>query len=573
MTTVESQDLKAAFLELPRWLRYTTGLLPLLSFGVGYAAQWHVKNAGLLLATLAGAQASVLAIVFAVTVLGIQLIAQEYSPRMIWLITKSPIFVFTFAVFVISIGFDLLLLANISSTQNQLLAGLVSASVGVGAVAVLSLYAFIQSAINRLTPEGIVDAFLHELPSDTYYKQVQHNVESDTARAHPLHPLYTMIMNSLSNRERVTVEVALQRYGQHTAEMLTTFIDEERFSESSNNVSKQLFKPVLREHLPDIALHAQEMSESGIASSAIDWQYRLGARGIDTPNQRVARQAVSGLSDNLRDTPISGDSYAVNFNSWRKLGELLKDSADYPAPRLVWYILATVEHNISSQLRKDVEQWVYDSAWLRFYRAFRDSDKAFLNHYAADIAEVDFDWQHESTADDHPHREVMEAFSKFIKTYSAINENFLRYISETGQYPITEGNYRRNCYNFCVDASNTPAKEYARVLCQALIEIAYILLHEKPDDELWWVDAVARVKYEGDPDVVDAAFEHILSFRPREDPGIWTVDEHDDYEQQYYQNLIRFQDYMPLNAHPGFPDRIEKFQEQVDEQWKQLENQ
>lgn len=573
MNAVESQDLKTAFLELPRWLRYTTALLPLLSFGVGYAAQWHVKNAGLVLATLAGAQASVLAIVFAVTVLGIQLIAQEYSPRMIWLITKSPIFVFTFAVFVISVGFDLLLLANVSSAQNQVLAGLVSVSVGLGAVAVLSLYAFIQSAIDRLTPEGIVDAFLHELPSDTYYEQVQHNVESETARAHPIHPLYTMIMNGLSNRERVTVEVALQRYGQHAEEMLTTFIEQDRFSESSNNVSNQLFKPVLEEHLSEIALHAQEMDESGIASSAIDWQYKLGSKGLDTSNQRVARQAVSGLSDNLRDTPLSGDSYAVNFSSWRKLGELLKESADYPAPRLVWYILDTVEHNISSQLRKDVDPWIYNHAWLRLYRAFRDSHTTHLDHYAADIAEVDFDWQHESAADDLPHQEVMEAFSKFIKTYSAVNTDFLRYVSETDEYPIAEGNYRRNCYNVCVDASNTPAKEYARVLCQGLIEIAYILSYEKPDDESWWIDAVARVKYEGDPDVVDAAFEHILSYQQREGPGIWTVDEHDTYEQRYYQNLIRFQDYMPLNTHPDFPDRIKEFQEQVDEQWKQLENQ
>lgn len=424
---------KAGIQELPRWLRYTAVLLPFLGFIVGFSTGGQVQNTGLLLATLAGAQASVLAIVFAVTVLGIQLIAQEYSPRMIWLITKSSIFVFTFCLFVISVALDLLLLANFSSGQ-ELLTGLVYASAGLATVAVLSLYAFIQTAINRLTPEGVVNAFLQELPPDTYYEQVKLNVENETARAHPLHPLYTLIMNGLSNRERVTVEVALQRYGEHAQEMLSSFIDVGRFSDTPNEIMNQLFAPVLEEHLIDIALHAQEMDESEIASSSIDWQYQLGSAGLETTNEIVTRQSVSGLSNNLRDTPFPSEANVVNFTSWRRLGDLLKDSAEYPAPRLAWFLLSQVDHRIGIQLRKDADPWVYDSAWLRFYRDFRDSHKTFLNHYAVHIAEVDLDWQYEAV-DDLPHQEAIELFEKFLNTFSDVNTNFVRYISDREDSP------------------------------------------------------------------------------------------------------------------------------------------
>lgn len=136
--------------------------------------------------------------------------------------------------------------------------------------------------------------------------------------------------------------------------------------------------------------------------------------------------------------------------------------------------------------------------------------------------------------------------------------------------PITEGNYRTNCYNLCVDASNTPAKEYARVFCQALIELAYILSQEKPDDESWWIDAIARVKFNGDPAVVDAGFDTILSYEKQEDPGGWTFQDHDTYQQRYYQNFIRLEEYSPLNTHPDYPAGLEQFQEQVDARWGEL---
>lgn len=198
---MELRNLKAGFLELPRRLRYATIFIPLLSFGVGYVTQRSIGNTGLLLATLAGAQASVLAIVFAVTVLGIQLIAQEYSPRMIWLITKAPIFRFTFLAFVVSVWVDLALLAHVPQGPDRLFAGSIYAAAGMGVVAILSLYVFIQTAIDRLTPEGVVNAFLGNLPPDEYYNQVQTTVSDDTRRAHPLQPHPYSVRRGMLDRQ------------------------------------------------------------------------------------------------------------------------------------------------------------------------------------------------------------------------------------------------------------------------------------------------------------------------------------------------------------------------------------
>lgn len=563
------QEIQRVLIELPRWLRTAFFVIPILGFGVGSILHWRVGagNTGLFLSTLAIAQASILAIVFAVTVLGIQLVAQRYSPRMVSLFTEAAIFRFTFSVFVLSIAVDLLLLYTMPQQSNWWFTGLVYVAAGLGIVAVASLYTFIKISINRITPKEIAQAFATDLTPEKYFSQVRALVEDDSRHAHPAYPLKSMIMSALSNRERVTAEETLQEYGELLETRLRFFIDNDWFPDDGNKqLTRHLFKPVLEDQLHEIALHAQELEEREIAQEAVRWQYELGKIGLETPRQRVAVHAVSGLATNLMKTPLGDGGHVVNRETWDRVGDLLHDSIDHPAPGITTYILSTIRSRARRQLSQDVEPWKHEHVMLDLFRELTDSHGTLIDRHGETLAEIDLDWQHDAVINDMPNRETARLFETYLRTLTETTEAILRYFINRGFYPITEGNFRDNWQSLCTEASTSPARDYAIVLCQALIEVAYIASSIDSDEEHFWIGALQRVKEKGHLEVVDEAFDRILSYEHQdEEPPVWTIDERDEFRAKYYQNLVRVNGFNPLNTHDDFPDRIENLRRQVNE--------
>lgn len=88
----------------PTWLVVVAVVVPVAAVAVGFllAPPTTATNSRAFLGTLARFQGGVLAIVFSVTVLGIQLISRLYSPRMLTLFVRAPVFVATFLGFLFS---------------------------------------------------------------------------------------------------------------------------------------------------------------------------------------------------------------------------------------------------------------------------------------------------------------------------------------------------------------------------------------------------------------------------------------------------------------------------------------
>lgn len=557
------------FSQLPGWLRYATVLIPFAGFVIGSAlhSTAGIGNSGSFLTTLAVAQASVLAIVFSVTILGIQLVAQRYSPRIISLFTESAIFRFTFALFIASIAADLILIYNNPQQPPWWFTGLVYGSAGLAIVSVSSLYTFIKNSIDRITPRGIAEAFVDDLTPEKYFREAEELAEDDSRHAHPAYPLKSMIMSALTNRERVTAEETLQQYGELTQSRLQFFIDEDWFpdpEEDDTQFERHLFKPVLEEQLHEIALHAQELEESEIAEEAITWQYELGKTGLDTPGERVAVQTVSGLTTNLTETPLEDGGHVVNHHSWDKLGDLLQDTVDHPAPGTTMYILSMARSRATRQVALDVDPWVHGQVMLDLYRKLVEAHSTLIERHGETLAELDFDWQHDSVQNDTPNRQTARIFETFLRTITETTGSFLKYFEENDHYPFTEGNFRRNWQALCVDASNSPAREYSIALCQALIEVAFIATSIDAEEEHFWLGALDGVKDEGDPEILQESFERLLSYEfVHEDYPVRVVGGDDDFYAKYYGNLIEYHGYGPLNTHPDYPQRVENLRREV----------
>jgi hypothetical protein len=570
-----TRDFKQFASSLPKSLLLLTFLLPVAGFALGYLVEFSTvpENTRLFLSALVGAQAGVLAIVFSVTVIGIQLIATRYSPRMISLFTDSPIFIYTFALFVFSIAVDLALLFSVPASSLRLhRAGVVGAS-GLGVTAAVALFVFVRTAIRQSTPDGAIDAFISGMTTEKYLSQVKQSVENDSETAHPMHPLYNLTMNALSGSERVTAEKALQEYGDLVQDTLADLENQDVFSQEDRKVVKELFEPVFKEHLHDIALHAEEKEENQIVGDAVEWQYKLGKDGLDLSNDKVASQAQFGLSDVLRDAPVETGTLISSNNAWDQLGQLLVDASEKPKPGIVWTIASSIETGVSRQLWKVSDVRWYEYSMTDLYRRMKSSQEALLKHYGEDVAQVDMQWQYEHVPDDAPNREEVRAVFKWRNTLLDTTEHFLRYLEKEGRLPITEGNFKDSWRDICIEASESPAEDYAVTLCQALIEIAMIDRYLLDENGIPWSSSIGRVKHKGNPEVVEKAFEQILEYDYEEkEPGPVFAGEMEEHRKKYYQNQLNLQDLPPLNTIPEFEQIIREIQQDADERLETLQD-
>ena len=202
-----------------------------------------------------------------------------------------------------------------------------------------------------------------------------------------------------------------------------------------------------------------------------------------------------------------------------------------------------------------------------------DAQEALLGHYAEDVASVDMEWQSEHVPDDIPNRDEVYSVFEWRNTLLKTTASFLYYAIEEGQYPITDGNFKDSWQNICVKASETPAEDYAVTLCQALIEIAVIDRNQIEETGIPWSSSIGRVKYNGNPEIVDKAFERILQYDyVDEEPGPLFAGEMEERRERYYQGQLNVQGTPTLNNRPDFPEEIEEIRREADERWGKLKD-
>jgi len=132
--------------------------------------------------------------------------------------------------------------------------------------------------------------------------------DKEYGASNPLLPVFTMTISASSNNESVTAKDGVKLIEDICSDVLdyiTDLEDQKRFSD----VEGDLFKPVLEDYLPEMALKSAETDNDKISRKIIRLEHSLGAKGLSFEDQLVSVQAASGLSTLLMKKTFKRESH------------------------------------------------------------------------------------------------------------------------------------------------------------------------------------------------------------------------------------------------------------------------
>lgn len=461
------------------------------------------------LSSIALAQASVLAIVFSVTILGVQLIANRYSPRMTELITGDEIFRITFWLLVGSIAIDLSVAYFLPGMPDAATALLVAISFLIASVAVFALWVYINVVLSRSTPEGLLDAYDKKMTPAAYWNQYQQSRASKDIR-HPFHDVYEMVMASLSNREWLTATKGLSVISNVEIQTIRELSKDGVLGIRPDRESRGIFEDLLEDYLPRIAIHANEFDEREISTEAIRAQSQVGRTGIENYRPWLASEATQGLRTTIQETRGQEDQNYIRNVAFDEQGKLLSLATAHPDPRVADRILMLYRNEFEQLFYRNYDHWKYQILVDNCFRDhLPDSFENILNHYGAYYNGFEIDW-----AQDHPDREIERISAVSIlfalrRSLITITTNTLDFESGTGEFPGTKSTLVRGWKNICESACESEAEDFSKTLLQNYIELAYVDSHSEDDHRSMWSSRLASLWSEGHKEMIIDAFDKL----------------------------------------------------------------
>lgn len=229
-------------------------LVPIFLFLIG--SLWNhpasYSNTQFFLRTLVLAESSVIAIIFSVLFLGIQIISSRYSTRLGRLFFRDELFQATIILLVLAIGFDLGLIYFLPENQGSTYLGLIYASVGLSIVAFYSLILTVGRMVTRSTPEGVIFTASSLVSFDDFHNYAL----SDSYQSPPTQDLYAFATASLAEKEPVSAQAAFREYIRLIQRILVQQAHSDDFIEYSPTEKRRFFEPIIGTQLPNIYLSA-----------------------------------------------------------------------------------------------------------------------------------------------------------------------------------------------------------------------------------------------------------------------------------------------------------------------------
>lgn len=554
------------FAELPLWptLLALAVITTSLVYGYQTVPSPPADNLRLFLSALATVQATLVGIVFAVTILGIQLTSDRYSARMVTIFYKHPVFVTAAAAFLLSIGLDLGLLFWFPDAANPVFTALLYGSIGMAAGTVVMFGLFIGTVLRLSRPEGILEAYGHRVTPLWYVRQSRQALASDTGPPHPMYEMYTMGLAALEEGDLETARAVISQYGMLVSRTLEGCIAKGVLEELERKEVNYLFEEVLKSQLPDLARHAEEIDESELVSDCLSWQYEIGRQGLETDHGRVLEKAFRGMTQlSAMDAPIEMDYYGLHARVWDYMGELMRDAAERQEYRRLHSLLIGTKRMKNRHLKVHYDPDLHIGMVDGYFEALRLVHSTILHDTQDELAESDFNWNSRGVTGDVKNRVEVETMLYCRKEMCDLSAKIIE-VEEKEYYPVTDGTFARNWRETCEHAVFSAPDGYGRTMCQALIEIAYIDPLEFQGHERLWLRRIQDLREKCGDEAVDAAFERIFEFEKLD----FVEDERrvfalgvDDWDKRY-DNLISVQEYTPLNSDDGFPERLELIQRQ-----------
>lgn len=543
--------------QTPWWLFAWLLVLVAAGFGYGY---WFGElpadgNAGPFLRSLAAVQASLVGIVFAVTILGAQLVANRYTTRMTSLFVTHPVFVLTFASVLGSIALDLGLVFGLLETVPAWYVGAFYAAVGLAAANAFAVFAFVRVSLRLSTPEGVVAAFEDRYtPATCVVRALDADDDDETDPPHPLLGLQAVALSAIDDDDSQTARTAIEAYERVATGVLAAAVENGWLPALSTSQLEYLFAETVESHLPAIALRAAGAEDADLVERALDVQREFAVAGLDADYGRIPERSVDGLADLTAAAPVSSRYAALHDAAWTAAGSLLVETATAGEHRRLQALLVRTGEMV------DGLDGTFDPAVHRDPVARHVGDLRRVHD--AVLAGVEGRDDGEFEDGEFRHSDLGRALATCRDALCGVSAAVVGSVDpEADRYPVDDGAFVDEWRACCVAAVERGPPGYARSLCRALVELAYVDPLCYPDHRGHWVPQVAEVMYRTDRGPVDAAFEYARGFEALSG----------DRRARSYPNLVRVDGYVPLNGHEEFETRLRDLRRSVDASYAEYE--
>lgn len=266
-------------------------------------------NGDRILTTLASTQAAIFAIVFSIVILGVQLSASRYSPRLVSLFRNNSAYKFIIGLFFVSIGLDTLGL-YLFSGQSTILYEIYLSAAGAFAVGSLAiLYLFVDQTLHLSMPEGLLSRIRDQLSPKWTIQQAQKSQE-DSLQRDPYQLLVSTIDSAIEERDTLTVNQGLDVISDRLTDLLTSTSLETANEASAVHGS---VKNLCMNRLPGLIEHTTEKSQANESKSVIECIDDIGKAGINEEIEWAAKYSSQGLSK-----PVGSLGFSKPEDSVRK---------------------------------------------------------------------------------------------------------------------------------------------------------------------------------------------------------------------------------------------------------------
>ena len=295
----------------------------------GYFANSSAENARYLLSALAQTQGAIIAIVFSLTIVAVQVASQSYSLRMTDLLLRSWLFWFLLFVYGVSIIYDVILLNTLTNGNVQNLIWFINTSIYIATIAFWLLFPFTNNTIHNLSPMAAINFLVKEILSD------KHN-DFSNKEERGLVPLFDLMKKAVKNEDTQTSIDALDQ----SLRVCLAFIND-NVSKSGEERAIEFFCRQYKK-IAQLSINYNELDTTGVVCFNFNMignnivQNKLSLPrlnslvNITSTLQDIGISALDKLQDKtVHDIASSIDEQLSNVIAWKSDVEYLED--DYGA--------------------------------------------------------------------------------------------------------------------------------------------------------------------------------------------------------------------------------------------------
>ncbi|WP_083867298.1 DUF2254 family protein [Natrialba taiwanensis] len=466
----------------------------------------ETENIRALLTTLTTAEASVLAIVFSVTVVALQLVVMRYSARLTSLFVKEPLFRTTFALFVVAIAFNLLVVYLLPVQNGRLTNAAVGIAFALAVVSTFALYRFIQMMIQRSSPDDLIAVLVErELAPDEYLPATV--TEFQEFEVHPIRPLYRTIARAIELGEYQTAEQGIDGL---RMVLTKTFehLENEHSEEEADQYAAAVSTEVLTEYVPPILEQAYTHEQYDLVSDAADDIEAVALDGLDHGFTDVTEDAAEGLGDAFDAAPLTWEGNRLRSPVKESLLELTKataSNADYSTFRAVFHPL---NFQMTLLLRRRPDSNVtYHLVGDYYSREIGEIFEALVDRYGPAVKDQDINWISPTEGRKWTLPDEAESLRHCWREYASFTETVLRYRVSEDEYPFVEGSIDEGWRRIAECAADGGIDDLATLCCMSTIQLAYHVDQLEKGRLGRWTNNLGRLRLDYDPAIVDRAFE------------------------------------------------------------------